>query len=475
MIMNTPPIAHRIPLLLLLVAVVGPRSAGGRVEDDYRQHCAVCHGEKLDNGLGGSLVDGQWRHGGSSEDIFRSIVRGHPDMNMPAMRELLSDKQIHALVVYIREQGARVRPAKVAVPRTVPEKPVVTQHHSYRMEVVVARGLELPWDMAFLPDGRMLVTERPGGLRLVSADGILDPVPVRDTPRVLHHGQGGMMAIALHPDYARNGWVYLGFSEGLVGKGKRCLTAIVRGRLKKGRWVDPEWIWRGAPEFYTPKGVHFGTRIVFQDGHIFFIVGERGGGEEAQDLARPNGKVFRLRDDGSQPDADPFSGQGGAVPGIWTYGHRNPQGMAIDPRNGDIYVTEHGPRGGDELNRLTPGANYGWPLVTHGMNYNGTPITDKTGMAGVTPPVLHWTPSIAPCGLAFYTGARFPRWRHDLFAGSLRNETLRRLRIRERKVVQQEIILKDAGRIRQVVTGPDGFLYVALNGPDRIVRLVPAE
>ncbi|MCE9613019.1 MAG: PQQ-dependent sugar dehydrogenase [Lentisphaerae bacterium] len=451
-------------------------SAPAKVEQVYAQHCAACHGDHLDGGLGGSLIDGDWQRGGTDTAIARAIAGGNPDMGMPAFLGTLSPDQRRALVIYIREQEALAAQKRTPPPVPSPESITHTQHHDYRIQTVVADGLQTPWSLAFLPDGRNLVTERAGGLRVMAADGALQPDPVRGTPEVVAHGQGGMLAVAAHPAFATNGWIYLGFSEGWRVAGRPfCITAIARGRILDNQWVDHQWIYRAERRFHTGAGVHFGTRIVFRDGDIFFVVGERGGGMEAQDLTRPNGKIFRLRDDGRVPEDNPFVGTPGAVPGIWSYGHRNPQGLALAPRNGDLYATEHGPRGGDELNLIKRGGNYGWPVITYGMNYDGTPMTALTAMGGMEQPVAYWTPSIAACGLAFYTGDRFTKWNGDLFTGSLKAQELRRLRLIDRQVVEQEIILKNIGRVRDVVCGPDGYLYVVLNEPDRIVRLVPAE
>jgi glucose/arabinose dehydrogenase len=290
------------------------------------------------------------------------------------------------------------------------------------------------------------------------------------------------MEVAVHPDYADNGWIYLAFADGWRDEAGdddkprvRTLTAVVRGRIRDHRWVDQEWIWKGDRAYYTSAGIHFVTRIVFDRGHVFFVIGERDGWHEAQDLTRPNGKIFRLHDDGRVPRDNPFVDDPECVPGIWSYGHRNPQGLDLDPRDGSLYSTEHGPRGGDELNLVLKGHNYGWPVITYGMNYDGTPITAQTSRPGMDQPVIHWTPSIAACGLDFYTGDKFPGWKNDLFAGALRPEEVRRLRIRDQKVVEQEVILKNLGRVRDVADGPDGFIYVLLNSPDSIIRLVPAE
>lgn len=284
------------------------------------------------------------------------------------------------------------------------------------------------------------------------------------------------MEVALHPRYAENGWVYLAFAEGEIHEERvQAMTALVRGRIRDGEWVDEEEIWRADRRFYSSSGVHFGSRIAFdRDGYLFFVVGERGGWHEAQDLARPNGKIYRLHDDGRVPDDNPFVGRADAIPGIWSYGHRNPQGLAFDTRTGDLWSTEHGPRGGDEFNRIVRGANYGWPVISYGINYDGTPFTALTEQEGMESPVYHWTPSIAVCGLAYYDGAAFPRWRGDFFTGALAQQEMRRLRV-EGRVVEDEVILKNAGRVRDVRAGPDGLLYVVLNDPHRVIRLRPAD
>ena len=213
--------------------------------------------------------------------------------------------------------------------------------------------------------------------------------------------------------------------------------------------------------------------MVFDDGYLYFVVGERGGNEIAQDLDNPSGKIFRLHDDGRVPADNPFVNQEGALPGIWSYGHRNPQGFVKDTRDHRLYSTEHGPRGGDELNLIERGRNYGWPIISYGMNYNGTPLTSITRKEGMEQPLTYWVPSIATCGLSFYTGDKFPNWKHDLFVGALGQQEIRRVRLENQKVVDQEIILKNIGRVRAVSESPDGHLYVLLNKPDSVVRLVP--
>ncbi|HUF64029.1 MAG TPA: PQQ-dependent sugar dehydrogenase, partial [Verrucomicrobiales bacterium] len=452
-----------------------------KVEQLFERLCASCHGQDLGGGLAPSFLDGDWKHGSTDAEIARTILKGNLQLGMTPWEGILSEDQIRALVIYIREKEREALSKGIRYPKPEPGKVTKTERASYKVEVVVDGGLEIPWALAFLPDGRALLTERPGRLRVVEAGGSLNPSPVQDTPPVLHHGQGGLMEVAVHPDYLDNGWVYLGIADGWreEREGKdaqpQTMTAVVRGRIKDHRWVDQEWIWKAERAFYTDAGVHFGIRFVFNGGYLFFPVGERGGWHEAQDLANPKGKIFRLHDDGRIPADNPKFDSPDPLPGIWTYGHRNPQGLARDPRDGALYATEHGPRGGDELNHILPGHNYGWPVITHGMNYDGTPITSKTHQEGMVQPVTYWTPSIAACGLTFYTSDRFPGWKNDLFAGALAKQEIRRLRLTEHQVVEQEIVLKDLGRIRALTEGPDGFLYVVLNGPDSVIRLVPAD
>lgn len=453
-----------------------------KVNEVFAHLCANCHGQKLEGGQGGSLIDGIWKHGSTDADLFRSIAKGNLSLGMTPWEGVLTKEQIRALVIFIREKEKEFSVQGIEFPVPEPGKVVKTDRESYLFENVIEEGLEAPWGLAFLPDGRKLVTEKPGRLRLIDAQGALHPEPIADTPEVLSFGQGGMLEVAAHPDYASNGWIYLGFSDGwkeeVEGQRKpknHGLTGVVRGRIKNHQWVDQEWIFRGDKKFYGSSGVHFGTRFVFDDGYLYFVVGERGGLKIAQDLSHPAGKIFRVHDDGRIPEDNPFVGVKDALPGIWSYGHRNPQGLAMDPRDGHLYDTEHGPRGGDECNLILPGRNYGWPVITYGMNYDGSPMTSETHRKGMEQPVTYWVPSIATCGLSFYSGDSFSNWKHDLFVGGLKQQEVRRLRIIDQEVVEEEVILKGFGRVRDVREGPDGYLYVVFNTPDRIVRLVPSE
>jgi glucose/arabinose dehydrogenase len=400
------------------------------------------------------------------------ISQGLPNLGMPAYEKTLSAEQIRSLVVFIREKEKAAAAQAAPPPQPKEGAAVKSLLHDYKVETVIEGGLKTPWSLAFLPDGRQLVTERPGSLRMVDAN--LLPEPISGTPKVIELGQGGMLDVAPSPDFAKDGWIYLAFADPLDAEKKSAMLKIVRGRIRGHAWTDEEVIFQAAPEFYSPTGVHFGTRMVFDSGYLYFVVGERGGMLEAQDITRPNGKIYRVFPDGRIPEDNPFVAEKNAIPGIWSYGHRNPQGLVIDPRDHALYATEHGPRGGDEFNIIRKGANYGWPVISYGMNYNGTPLTGITEKDGMEQPLVQWTPSIAACGLACYTGDKFPNWKYDFFAGGLRGE-LHRIRIQNGKPIADEILLSGLGRVRDVRSGPDGFLYIILNQPDRIVRLVPAE
>ena len=436
----------------------------------YGELCASCHGPKLTGAQAQSLLDEQWKFGGDDESLARSIKEGHPAAGMPPMGGALSEQEIRAMVIFVREEAARARREQATFAKPAAETVVSSELHAFRLETVVS-GLDVVWGVDFLPDGRMLVTEKPGRLRIVDK-GVLVTAPVGGVPAVKADGQGGLLDVAVHPDYASNGWIYLSYSD--PGPGTSAMTAVVRGRLREGQFVDQETIYKATPDLYRSGGAHFGSRFVFDKGYLFFSIGERGQQKDAQDLSRPNGKVHRVFDDGRVPNDNPFAGETGALPTIWSYGHRNPQGLDIDPATGLLYDVEHGPRGGDELNLVKKGANYGWPVITYGMNYDGTPITDVTAKEGMEQPVTYWLPSIAVSSIAFYRGDRFPQWRGHLFLGALAQEELRRLVLEDGKVTHQEVLFKNVGRVRDVVSAPDGLIYVTFDG-GRVARLVPGK
>lgn len=337
--------------------------------------------------------------------------------------------------------------------------------------VTISEGLEHPWSVAFLPDGRMLVTERPGRLRVIK-DGKLDPRPVAGLPEITASGQGGLLDIVLHPDYQQNGWLYFSYvAFGTGGMG----TRVARARLDGMQLHDLELLFQ--QNIGSMSGRHFGSRLLFdREGFLYITVGERGDQRRAQRLNDHAGSVIRLHDDGRIPQDNPFLSRADAAPEIFSYGHRNPQGIALHPQTGEVWLHEHGPQGGDELNIVRSGQNYGWPVITYGVEYGiGTQIGEGTHKAGMVQPIYYWVPSIAPSGMSFYDGERFPQWRGSIFIGSLKFGLLTRLVLHDGEVVKEERLLRGRlGRIRDVRTGPDGLLYLltdASNG--RLVRLEP--
>ena len=361
-------------------------------------------------------------------------------------------------------------------------------HHDYRV-VTVAEGLLRPYSMAWLPSGDMLVTEMPGQLRIVR-DGLLLPEAVPGVPEVFYTGQGGLFEVIPHPNFSENRWIYLSYAK---EEGDTSVTAVVRGRLENDRLSN-------VVEIFSPQAAgfgHYGGKIVFDDeGYLFLTLGERQApargdltAHPAQDLSNHHGVIVRLNDDGSVPDDNPFVGQAGALPEIWSYGHRSPQGLVIHPETGDLWESEHGPQGGDELNLIEPGKNYGWPVIGRGTNYGsiGSPIHGAIGQQGMEQPVHFWVPSIAASGLMVYTGDKFPMWHGSIISGALAGEQLARLHMSDdyREVIVEETLAYDMGRIRDVRQGPDGYIYLAIsdgNGagrgdfqPTEIVRLEPID
>lgn len=345
--------------------------------------------------------------------------------------------------------------------------------HQLRVSIV-ASGLEHPWGMVFLPDGAVLVTERPGRMRIVDRQGGLSP-PLRGLPNVAAIGQGGLLDVALAPDFPKSRWIYFSFAEARDGGNG---TTVARARLGAGELTDLDVIFRQQPAVDSPG--HFGSRLVFaRDGSLFVTLGERQAKHftiRAQDLESHFGKIVRIKADGGAVPDNPLLRVPGAQPEIWSYGHRNVQGAALHPETGELWITEHGPRGGDELNRSRAGANYGWPLVTYGVAYSGEKIGVGETRAGIEPPVHYWVPSIATSGLTFYTGDRFPKWRGQLFAGGLYGMVVR-LQLQHDRVVHEERLLTGLKRrIRDVRQGPDGLLYLLTDSPrGELLSVAPAD
>jgi glucose/arabinose dehydrogenase len=360
-------------------------------------------------------------------------------------------------------------------PRALPPPPQAAKVIKTGYKVVeIAKGLDHPWSMAFLPNGSMLVTERVGRLRLIQG-GSLEPKPIAGVPPVHTGGQAGLFDIVLHPHFAENSLVYLTYAAGTKAANG---TQVARARFDGSALQDLQVIFKASP--LKDTDAHYGARMAFlPDGTFALTIGEgfeyR---EKAQDLTSDLGKIVRLNDDGSVPQDNPYVAQASVRPEIYTWGHRNEQGLAFDSESGRLYETEHGPRGGDELNIIVARRNYGWPVITYGMDYSGAYVSPYTQRPGLEQPVIYWTPSIAPSGLAMYRGDKFPAWRGDLFVGALAFKHLRRIHLDERgNVIDQEQLLNDLNsRIRDVRSAPDGYLYVCTDETDgRVLRLEPSN
>jgi glucose/arabinose dehydrogenase len=446
----------------------------GKINDLYAQLCANCHGAQLQGAQAQSMLDDVWVAGGDDDSLAKSIRNGFPDKGMPAWGAAIPEKEIRAMVIFIREQREKHEREKTKFVKPEPSTTATSQLHNYRLDTWVDEVKE-PYSLAFLSDRVAVMTEKTGAAYLVE-NGKRAAKPLTGMPTPDIAGQAGLFDVVPHPEYRSNGWLYFAYSDlQKNAKGENVsLTRIIRGKIRDGALVDQQTIYEAKPEHYIKAGgVHFGGRIVFDGkGHLFFAIGERGQRDHAQDIGRPNGKVHRVFDDGRIPDDNPFVKDPKALPTVWSYGHRNPQGLAIHPVTGQLFDAEHGPRGGDELNLVEKGRNYGWPVITYGMEYDGRAITDTPVKEGMEQPLTYWVPSIAPCGMNFYTGSAFPKWKNQLFLTSLAGQELRRIEIAGGKVAAQEIIFKNIGRIRHVVTGPDGALYVMLQ--NRIARLSPS-
>ncbi len=453
---------------LLIFSVYGQNGAAL-----YQQNCAQCHGADLNGGNATSLVDEIWQFGEGNSYIFRNIKFGIAHLGMPSYGKTLKDDEIRSIMKYVQEEAKKGGAEKPPI-----VKELETLDYDINVEIF-AEGLEVPWAIDFIDASTALITERPGRLRVV-VKGKLQAEPVKNTPKVLNEGQGGLMDVAIDPDYEQNGWIYLAYSHvlesGYEGDRAPAMTRLERGKIVDNTWVENEIIFEAPHEMYRTTRHHYGCRIVFDPwGYLYFAIGERGTGEHAQDITRPNGKVHRIHKDGMIPDDNPFMNDKDAMKSLYSLGNRNIQGMAIHPQTGQLWATEHGPMGGDELNLILPGKNYGWETITYGINYNGTTITDVKRKPGMEQPILYWRPSIAVCGLDFYRGDLFKKWKNKLLVGALKYEEVRLLDIEGDRVMHDEVIVKGQGRVRDVSTGPDGAIYVVLNSPGTVLRLTPKD
>jgi glucose/arabinose dehydrogenase len=431
----------------------------------YRLLCSGCHGNKVM-----AFVDREWENGHTPEFLAARISDGDENDGMPSFKGNLTEEEITNLAEYIN-----LNIENLAV-YDFDERPDVTQVFeseklNYNLELVTD-GLEIPWSMAFLPGERMLITDRNGKMYLRSGNGTM--TEMEGIPEVLYKGQGGLMDVELHPDFAVNQMVYISYSI-FKEEGDLTLssTAIARARLDENRLEELEVIFEAQP--YLPTRHHYGCRMEFDpEGYLYFSVGDRGRRDDnPQSLENHCGKIHRLNDDGTIPEDNPFVNTEGAMPSIYSYGHRNPQGVTLNPKTGMIWAHEHGPRGGDEINLIRPGLNFGWPVISYGINYDGTIFTTLTEEEGMEQPLHYWVPSIAACGMDFITGDRYPGWEGNLLVGSLKYEYLNMCVIDGDKVVSEEMLLKNIGRVRDVIVSPDGYIYVSVEDPGVIYKLIP--
>jgi len=488
---------------LFVPAILAGTASAQMMAQIWNQQCASCH----DNSGSGvapvkTLLESALAYQDTDRRFFDAIKNGMKDVKDHAFGEgsptNLDNTKVWGLVNHLRELQARALRKQVKAMKPDGNGLCKTSLLTYKAETVVKDGLDTPWSVEFVTTGAMkgmmLITERPGTIKMRRLDSDTSKlIDIEGLPKVRNNGQGGLMDIALHPNFAENGWIYLSFAdeEPKESNGKKNslgMTKIVRGKIlfdeSGARWTEQQTIFEAKREHYLGGGVHFGSKFAFDPKDptiLFFAIGERGHQDMAQDLTRPNGKVHRVKDDGSIPKDNPFVGIKDAYESIWSYGHRNPQGLTFD-LEGNLWDTEHAPRGGDELNLVKKGLNYGWPLVSYGINYSGaafqTPWVETTPKLDpatkIEMPRLRWMPSIAACGLCVVDAAKFPAWKGDLLAGGLAGNCVDRVRIKDGNV-EQERVFEGMGRVRDVVNGPDGAIYIVLNGPDRVVRLVPSE
>ena len=432
----------------------------------YKEFCADCHGKDMQ-----AFVNHQWNYGNSVTEIKETILMGRAEGAMPSYDGALSSTEVDALVEYLVDGIANLD--EYEPPELDMSKVYTSGAMKYQLETV-HDDLDSPWGIAFVDENSYFFTEKNGSLFRVYKSGAI--VEIAGVPEVNSNGQGGLMDVELHPDFKNNGWLYLSYSKSKSGVGrKQNTTAVARYQIRDNKLVDEELIFEGLP--YSTTRHHYGSRMIFdRDGYLFITMGDRGARSvNPQDLSKHAGKVHRLYDDGRIPDDNPFVDRKDAIPSIWSYGHRNQQGMVMDPRTGQIWTHEHGPKGGDELNLIQKSENYGWPVVSYGINYNGTKFTDETDRPEFPSPVHYWVPSIAPCGMDFVQSDIYPEWNGHLLIGSLRFEQVNLVRLNNDQSLGDEVLMKGLGRVRDIKQSPDGYLYVSVENPGRIYRVVPVN
>lgn len=434
--------------------------------------------------MASSLLDDQWHVSNSLEDLTEIITHGIVNGGMPGWKGKLKPQQIRSLAVLVKEAEHFHERAEYVRQDWTSQTRFESDEHDFALEVVGEVSGKL-WAIDDFPDGSIIATQHDGKIWHFVDDS---RVEIKNVPKVFQKSQGGLMDVMVHPTCAENGWIYLSYSVKHESQDSGS-TTIARGQIKNNTWVNHEILFEVPADARKNWMIHWGSRLVYQDGYVFFSYGDQDYKKDAQDVGHYAGKIHRIHDDGRVPEDNPFPEEEGTIawlmsfisstsPTVWSYGHRNPQGLAVHPVTGDLWSTEHGPRGGDEINLIKKSENYGWPLVTHGIDYNGDTIGEGTHKEGTVPPKHFWVPSIAPGGIDFYTGDDFPKWKHNLFVSGMVTEELRRIVINDKdEVVKDEVVLKGLGRVRDVMNGPDGYLYIILNrqSDSIILRLLPLE
>ena len=499
-----------ISFLVLLSVILIPISTGKlyaaaesalTFEDLYAEQCAICHGTELQGeAIGVPLVGRDLLHGQSLEEIAVSIADGIPDSEMPAWSETLTTTQIRTLAVFIVEQRDSMPQGEfnTRTPMEFPEGVVASKKHSFTVEPVTEGLTELIFSMAILPDRQFLVTERTGGLLLISADG-QESKTIQGTPKGYYNeanprgGIGSLLDVMLHPEYADNGWIYMHFSdrcEDCTAQSRQfnrpaSMNKVVRGRIEGDQWVDEQTIIEfDKASYQIGSDIGAGGRVAFgSEGHLFFSIGARSPNTMSgvQDLALPWGKIHRVNLDGSIPEDNPYVGDDNALDSIWSRGHRSPHGLEVNPLDDQLWSTEMGPRGGDELNIIEPGGNFGWPLHRLGINYSGSEVNygrdelEFFRIEDIIMPLVDFTPSPAVSSFIFYQGDAFPEWKNDILMGTLKAQQLFRISLDGNTVIEQEILLDDFARIRDIESGMDGEVYLLLEHAEgsKIARLMP--
>jgi len=448
-----------------------------RGEEVYKNYCAGCHGQQLQGGAASALNKKSLKFGDDSNSIMKVIRNGIPSSLMIKYEKLLTEEEIKSVTDYIL--AVRKDPNTLKTEGKLFE--INTKDYKLKIQRVITQGLKDPWGVEFVDANTAFITGRSGDLYIVE-NGKLDTTRIAGLPKTFAYDLfGGMLDLALDPDYKNNGWIYLAFSHNATNStnpGTPGMTKIVRGKIKDYKWVEEQSLFEADESIRVALGTRWGCRLLFdKEGYLYFTIGDMQGpvqrGNNPQLLNRAEGKIFRINKDGSIPVDNPFYGKNDALQAIYATGTRNVQGLAQHPQTGKIYFSDHGPQGGDELNLLKKGGNYGWPLITYGINYDGSTITKDTAKAGLEQPLIYWNPSIATCAVEFVNNSLFPRWKDNLLLTTLKNQELRRIVIENDKVIEQEILLKGYGRVRDVKFAPDGSLYVLTNTPDALLKITP--